>query len=217
LALQWFLIFDTETTGLPLRNDAPLEDLENWPRLVQLAWQVHDLNGKLVHSKDFTIKPEGFTIPYSAEKVHGISTKKALEEGFPLTEVLETFATDLENSRLLIAHNIDFDINIVAAEYLRTGIANLFLEKDKLCTKIESTEFCALPGGRGGKFKWPNLAQLYQKLFNESFKNAHNASADVEATARAFLELARLGVIRENKLNISLLKNIVNFSRIIRT
>ena len=203
MILQWFLIFDTETTGLPIRNDAPLEDLENWPRLVQLAWQVHDINGKLVHSKDFIIKPEGFTIPYSAEKVHGISTEKGEKEGIHLAEVLEIFASDLENSRLLIAHNIDFDINIVAAEYLRTGITNQFLEKDKLCTKIESTEFCALPGGRGGNFKWPNLAQLYQKLFNEGFDNAHNASADVEATARAFFELVRLGVVRENKIKIT--------------
>jgi len=201
--LQWFLIFDTETTGLPVRNNAPLEDLDNWPRLVQLAWQLHDAEGGLVRAEDFIIKPEGFTIPYSAEKIHGISTEKALKEGMPLTEVLEKFASDIENSRLLIAHNIDFDINIVAAEYLRTGIQNTFLKKEKLCTKVESTDFCALPGGKGGKFKWPNLAQLHQKLFEEDFDNAHNASADVEATARCFLELARIGVIREDRLKLT--------------
>ncbi|PJB57251.1 MAG: 3'-5' exonuclease, partial [Bacteroidetes bacterium CG_4_9_14_3_um_filter_41_19] len=35
-----FLIFDTETTGLPQRYDAPLTDFDNWPRMIQLAWQL---------------------------------------------------------------------------------------------------------------------------------------------------------------------------------
>ncbi len=201
--MEWFLIFDTETTGLPLRNDAPPEDLENWPRLVQLAWQLHDSEGKLGAAKSYLILPEGFTIPYSAEKIHGISTERALNEGRPLPEVLQEFALDVEQSRLLIGHNIDFDVNIVAAEFIRTGILNQFLEKPKLCTKIESTDFCALPGGKGGRFKWPNLSELHRKLFDEDFSDAHNASGDVIATARCFLELARLGVIRENKLHFT--------------
>ena len=66
-----------------------LEDLENWPRLVQLAWQLHDAEGKLAAAKNHIIRPEGFTIPYSAEKVHGISTEKALAEGCLLGDVLD--------------------------------------------------------------------------------------------------------------------------------
>ena len=37
-----FLIFDTETTGLPRNWNAPLSDAENWPRCIQIAWQLHD-------------------------------------------------------------------------------------------------------------------------------------------------------------------------------
>ena len=37
-----FLIFDTETTGLPKRWNAPLTDSDNWPRCIQIAWQLHD-------------------------------------------------------------------------------------------------------------------------------------------------------------------------------
>ena len=40
-----FLVYDTETTGLPGNYKAPLTDSENWPRLVQLAWQLHDADG----------------------------------------------------------------------------------------------------------------------------------------------------------------------------
>ena len=42
-----FLVFDTETTGLPKQYNAPLTDFDNWPRLVQLAWQLHDDKGQL--------------------------------------------------------------------------------------------------------------------------------------------------------------------------
>jgi DNA polymerase-3 subunit alpha len=198
-----FLIFDTETTGLPKRDNAPLEELDNWPRLVQLAWQMHDLSGKFLNARNYIIKPEGFTIPYAAEKLHGISTEKALADGHDLKTVLSEFAGDISHSTLLIAHNIEFDINIVASEFLRNGIENDFLQKKKLCTKIESTDFCAIPGGRGGKFKWPNLAELHFKLFQEGFSNAHNATADVEATTRCFLELLRLGIIKPGALPLS--------------
>lgn len=198
-----FLIFDTETTGLPKRENAPLEELDNWPRLVQLAWQMHDISGSFIGAKNYIIKPEGFTIPYAAEKVHGISTDKALSEGHDIKKVLAEFASDVTRSRLIVGHNIDFDINVVASEFLRNNIENDFLQKNKLCTKVESTDFCAIPGGRGGKFKWPNLAELHKKLFQEGFSDAHNASADVEATARCFLELLRLGVLKPESLQLS--------------
>ena len=86
-----YLIFDTETTGLPRNDKAPVSDTENWPRVVQLAWQLHDGLGKLVEHKDYLIKPEGFSIPYKSEQVHGISTELANEKGVPLLSVLEEF------------------------------------------------------------------------------------------------------------------------------
>ena len=45
-----FLIFDTETTGLPKKWNAPISDSANWPRCIQLAWQLHDNNGKLINN-----------------------------------------------------------------------------------------------------------------------------------------------------------------------
>src|ERR1700755_549980 len=103
-----YLIFDTETTGLPHNKTAPITDLDNWPRLVQLAWQLHDGKGKLQSQKNFLIRPEGFDIPYKAEQIHGISTKRATEEGRPLAEVLSEFQADMNKASLLVGHNIEF-------------------------------------------------------------------------------------------------------------
>ena len=83
-----YLIFDTETTGLPQNWKAPLTDFSNWPRCVQLAWQVHDVEGKLMEVKNYIIKPESYDIPVNAEKIPGISTERAIKQGMPLAQGL---------------------------------------------------------------------------------------------------------------------------------
>ncbi len=79
-----FLIFDTETTGLPTNWNAPLDDFENWPRLIQLAWQIHDEKGELVDIKSYLVKPEGFIIPRGSEKYMEYQLKEQQKRGNPL-------------------------------------------------------------------------------------------------------------------------------------
>ncbi|HPI81103.1 MAG TPA: 3'-5' exonuclease, partial [Cyclobacteriaceae bacterium] len=151
-----YLIFDTETTGIPHNKTAPLTDLDNWPRLVQLAWQLHDHQGKLLSQHSYIIQPDGFDIPFKAEQIHGISTQRAQEEGEKLSEVMAAFIKDLDNTKLLIGHNIEFDINIIGAEYIRLSLKpDFFLGLERLDTGIASTEYCQLKGGIGGKLKMP--------------------------------------------------------------
>ena len=83
-----FLIFDTETTGLPKKWSAPLTDFDNWPRAIQVAWQVHDKNGICISNQSFIIHPKGFSIPYDSEKIHGISTQLAKKIGVEIDFVL---------------------------------------------------------------------------------------------------------------------------------
>jgi DNA polymerase-3 subunit alpha len=86
-----YLIFDTETTGLPKKWNAPITDIDNWPRCIQIAWQLHDEMGKISEHQDFLIQPDGFNIPYDAEQIHGISTLLAVEKGISLTDSLKLF------------------------------------------------------------------------------------------------------------------------------
>ncbi|MGB1434017.1 MAG: DNA polymerase III subunit alpha [Flavobacteriaceae bacterium] len=192
-----YLIFDTETTGLPRNWNAPLSDSDNWPRCVQIAWQLHALDGRMISHDDFIITPDGFDIPYESEKVHGISTALARRDGVDIKTVVESFLAIVDRADFLVGHNLKFDLNIMGAELLRLGKENILVEKTNLDTCTEDTALlCELPGGRGGKFKLPTLSELYVFLFQDSFEEAHNATADVEATARVFVEL-----IRQNKFN----------------
>jgi DNA polymerase-3 subunit alpha len=192
-----YLIFDTETTGLPKNKKAPLTDFDNWPRVVQIAWQLHDRAGKLSSNENLIVKPDGFTIPFNAEKVHGISTQRALDEGLPLDEVLDRFTEDLNKANLIVGHNIiDFDVKVVGSEYLRIGKENVIATKEALDTQLASTEYCAIPGGRGGQFKWPTLLELHTKLFGTDFGDAHDAAYDVAANAKCFFGLLREKVVK---------------------
>ncbi|MCH2234855.1 MAG: DNA polymerase III subunit alpha [Crocinitomicaceae bacterium] len=187
-----FLIFDTETTGLPKNWNAPISDTDNWPRCIQIAWQLHDKLGNLIEHKDYLIKPEGFNIPFDAERIHGISTELATEQGVSLAEALAEFKTALDRSEFIVGQNVGFDVNIVGCEFFRLETENQLTELPVLDTCTErSAELCKIPGGRGGKFKLPTLSELHEFLFHEPFAEAHNATADVEATTRCFFELVR--------------------------
>ena len=197
-----YLIYDTETTGLPKNFNAPLTDFDNWPRLVQIAWQLHDDNGHLIEAENIIVKPDGFTIPFNSIKIHGITNERANEEGKPLAEVLERFNQVLDKTHYVIGHNIEFDVNIVGCEYLRTEIDSTLTQLATIDTKNESTEYCAIPGGKGGKFKYPTLSELHEKLFGHKFEEAHNAAADVEATTRCFFKLCDLKVIEREDISL---------------
>ena len=198
-----YLIFDTETTGLPKRWNAPITDTDNWPRCIQIAWQLHDGMGNCIESQDYLVQPEGFNIPYDAEKIHGISTELAQEQGIPLAEVLEKFNEALGKTKFVVGQNVKFDLNIMGAEFVRGAVENPLQELPLLDTCTEHTaSLCQLPGGRYGKFKLPTLTELHEFLFNQPFADAHNATADVEATTRCFLELIRLGEYTKEQLDV---------------
>ncbi len=188
-----YLFFDTETTGLPRNYKAPVNDLNNWPRMIQIAWLLYDDRQRKIAGHEYIIRPEGFTIPPEASKVHGITMEKALEEGVELKRVLEEFNQYINESKAIIAHNISFDEKIVGAEFIRKGISTQLFQKPRICTMHGSTDFCQLPGKYG--YKWPRLSELHIKLFGEDFEGAHDALADIEATARCYWELKRIGVM----------------------
>ena len=198
-----YLIFDTETTGLPKNWNAPITDTDNWPRCIQIAWQLHDAMGNLVEHQDYLVQPDGFTIPFDAEQIHGISTELAQQQGVPLAEVLEKFNIAMSKTKFIVGQNVQFDLNIMGAEFHRLNIENPLQELPVLDTCTEHTaQLCQIPGGRGGKFKLPTLTELHEYLFGEPFGEAHNATADVEATTRCFLELVRKQQYTNEQLDV---------------
>jgi len=185
-----FLFFDTETNGLPYDYNAPVTELDNWPRMIQLAWIQHDANQQELSRGDYLIFPDNF---YIHESIHRITHEQATEAGKPVKDVLTIFAEVLKKTTVLVAHNISFDEKILGAEFLRAGMSNPLYQLNQICTMKSSVDFCAIKSGN--RFKFPKLEELHQKLFNEGFSGAHNAMNDVEALTRCFWGLKTQGVV----------------------
>jgi DNA polymerase-3 subunit epsilon len=184
---KMLIFFDTETTGLPKNWKAPISMIDNWPRLVQIAWKVYSIDGELFKSKSYIIKPENFVIPTEASNIHGITTVLANNKGEDIKKVLKKFMKHLSQSNTIIAHNLNFDENVIASELYRLNILNPFSHKEKICTMEKSTNICKIHGDYG--YKWPKLQELYFYLFGKEFEEAHNAEIDINATADCFWEL----------------------------
>jgi DNA polymerase III subunit epsilon len=189
-----YMFFDTETTGMPRNYKAPLSDLNNWPRLVQIAWLLVEDSAKEIENAEYIIKPDGFTIPKDAAKIHGITTEMARQDGIELETVLNAIEPIVKGAKLLVAHNMQYDEKILGAEFLRAGYTNPLETKKRKCTMQAATNYCRLPGPYG--FKWPTLQELHLKLFRKSFEGAHTALADVRACAACYFELKRLKIVR---------------------
>ncbi len=188
-----YLFFDTETTGIPRNYRAAVSDLQNWPRLVQIAWLLVDDEAHEVASAEHIARPSGFAIPADAASIHGITTEIATVTGVDIGTILDAVTSDIGRADLLVAHNMSFDEKILGAELLRAGRPNLVEDRKRQCTMQGATDYCRLPGRYG--YKWPTLQELHTKLFNAPFEGAHRALVDVRACARCYFELRRLKVM----------------------
>ena len=192
---QKYLFFNTETTGIPNDYKAPCTNTDNWPRLIQLGWLLTDAAGRILSEGNHIVRPDGFEIPKAASDVHGITTEFALENGKPLLDVIFAFGADLNQADCMVGHNLDYDLHIVGAEYVRLGYdSRIMFARPTLCTMQATIQFCNIPGRFGPK--WPKLMELYTKLFGQEFDGAHDAMADIVATKDCFFELIRRGVVR---------------------
>jgi DNA polymerase-3 subunit alpha len=188
-----FIVFDTETTGLPEDFSAPITNFDNWPRIVQLAWKVFDINGNPISTHNRIVKPDGFIIPDESIAIHRITNERANEEGLPLSQVLEEFVSCIKESNFLVAHNIDFDNKVTGSEFLRMGMNNYMNDIIHVCTMNSTVEFCRIQGKMG--LKPPTLTELHKKIFDVEFDDAHDALVDVEALAKCFFELRKMNIL----------------------
>jgi DNA polymerase III epsilon subunit-like protein len=184
-----YLVFDTETTGLPASFSAPLTDSDNWPRLVELAWGVYGEDGQQLSNGQLLVRPENFAIPSEAVSIHGITTEQATAHGVELREALEKLDVAASECQYVAAHNLEYDLAIVGAELHRLGRPVFGADKQLVCTMRMGSNL-----EEGKRSKPPKLQELHAKLFGEEMTGAHRAEADVAACARCLFALLQRGM-----------------------
>lgn len=195
------LVFDTETTGLPVYPDGrKIKYLDNsvlpfWPRIIQLSYVVYDVKkqkGELI--KDDIIKlSEDVSISKESQELHGITKLISLEKGICIESAILEFMNHFETSDKIVGHNIRFDLDMVKSELIRLyhdtdkeedeSGKNIYYNHLKTinnsmnkyhCTQCANTDYCNIQAERqdGTKYvKWPKLSELYEKAFNKALDN----------------------------------------------
>lgn len=198
--LPKILFFDTETSGF-LKKELAIDDLDQaW--CIQIG-AILATEKEHLESMNLLIKPAGRSMNPFAEEVHGISLEYADEHGFPELEVTEKFGCLMRKADKIVCHNYNFDWKYVNQMLERNldllsdeARSSFYLDLPFQCTMTDKAivKFCGLKN-KAGKPKWPKLIELYEILFNEPFADAHDAYADISATARCYFELIKLGII----------------------
>ncbi len=177
-------VLDCETVGLPRNWKAPYTDIANWPEPTSLAL-LDDRDGlplttvwHLTHEAELT--PEARAVQHYDETV----TRHAMRDVVPLLP--------LTVHGVVVAHNANFDRNIVGAAFMRSGFgvrwSGLALQWHDTMTSL--TNVVKRPNPRGG-WKWPSLSECAIFYGLADRVGQHEAGTDVALTYAVFQEQLR--------------------------
>ena len=204
------ITFDTETTGLPKIKMITEKTLHLWPHIVQFSYVIYNNETNTVLKMvDHIVKvPDSVVITEENSNIHGITDSMSKTSGVDIKDVLTEFMEDYNNADIIVAHNMEFDFNIIKVELMRqiyddkqttlqkeqvTQKLNTLKTSKKLCcTMQESVELCNIKAlTRDGKeyVKFPSLSELHKHLFNVVPKKLHNSLNDVLICLRCFYKM----------------------------
>jgi len=203
------LVFDTETTGLPQSKSHEIEALHLWPYIVQFSYILYDTEThQMIKSFDHIIKlTDGKTIPIESTNIHRITDEMSYKYGVSIESVIEEFMGDMQKANLAVAHNAQFDINMLKVEIKRMYLNEINMFKKRMyghfneyiefstkiyCTMNKTIDICKIKQiSKNGKEynKYPRLSELHQHLFKQSLTNLHNSFNDVAVCLRCYYKL----------------------------
>lgn len=169
------LAFDTETSEL--LTDKTTDTC----KIIQLSWMMYDTITHEQEENDFILNIHE---EVTNSHIHRITTEMS-QKGYDFSEIYNMFFDDLRECDFLLAHNIQYDLNMLEVELFRLEeydlIDELFAKRYKDTMKI---------GTKWNKGKYPTLIGLHEKLFIQPFEGAHDSLEDVRATLACYLEMS---------------------------
>lgn len=192
--MNGYLVFDTETTGLP--DWSKPSEAEGQPRLASWCMIFVRDDFSIEYSFSALVKPNGWTMPAEAQAINRLSTEKLAAYGQSVEWPLSLMQLALAQQRTFVAHGLSFDCKILRGEFRRaglTGVAEWIRPgASGICTMERATPVCAIPHPtRHGRQKWPKLAEACQIILGETLGDeAHDARFDAHACLRLLMALS---------------------------
>jgi len=196
------LFIDCETSGLPIKKTGlhpfyPFSELDKYDssRLIAVSWCICDFKGDQKVLRTVYVKPDGFTITNS--DIHGITQEKVNTDGVTVKQLFDQLEQDLtDNVKVMVAHNLEFDYNIIMSELHRLGNKKTLMDRlaklEKACTAEQTRDLLKLPTkSTYGGYKIPSLKELYLHCFKKEMMNHHNPEQDVIHLKEIFFHLLK--------------------------
>jgi len=184
-------VIDTETTGIIPKD---FTSLTQCPYMLQLGSITYDTDtNDIIRNINKIIQvSDDVVIPPEVSAINRIDKERTMKEGCNIKDVLMEFNEQLTVSDMIVAHNLEFDINILNYEYLRHDIPFEYLKMDKdksYCTMRHGTPLCRIKkeNSKGKYYKWPKLEELHTHLFGRSLQNLHDAYNDLVVCLRCYM------------------------------
>ena len=129
-----------------------------------------------------SLTSSNFFCPKEFRKLPNKFTQEQLElEGIALASALSNLADDIASCDTIVAHNLQFDFNVIAAECYRilangnNDIARKLVDKMTSMKKVCTMELGMQKLGRTRRIK---LSHLYEELTDEEWDQQHRAEDD---------------------------------------
>jgi len=163
------IVFDTETTGLDSREDRVIEI-----GCVELVNRFP--TGRTLHR---FINAQGRSVHPEALAVHGISDADLADKPV-FAEIADAFIDFIDGAKL-VAHNANFDIGFINAEFTRLG--QLLIEPDRV---VDTLALARRKHPMG-----PNSLDALCRRYgiDNSRRTKHGALLDAELLAEVYIEL----------------------------
>ena len=201
------LVFDTETTGLPIGRNPSVADVDKWPHIIQISFILYESETvDMIVCKDYIIKlDDSVDISEESVRIHGITRSRSRRKGINIRDALHEFNEALKQADCVVGHNISFDKRMVMAESNRLHIPQYFTSngygKKEYCTMKNSTTLCQIEAvSRTGNtyYKYPKLDELHQHLFISYPNGTHDSMGDVLICLRCYGYMAHKHDIVKN-------------------
>lgn len=186
---EMLLFVDTETSGVPIDPTVSFKNIDNWPTITQLAWQVYDKEGQMWDARNYVV-------------AKGINSEQITEPDYvpkvilPIHVILSRLSNIIRYCDVIIGHNIQYDVHVILSELYRYGMdTDKLSSMQQFCTMKNGVNACGFNTKLGERY--PKLQELYSKLFHQPFDNEHDAYCDIKATAECFWTLFSDGYLRK--------------------
>jgi DNA polymerase-3 subunit epsilon len=207
--MRKFLIFDTETSGLP-DFSAPADD-PNQPRVAEFAgYRVtadnpdDDNVAQILDAQPFTylVAPDGWEMQPGAIAVNGLTTDYLMLHGQPIRGLLDWYVAQILEGCIMCAFHAQHDLKMMRGELRRAGMEDLFEQTPNICLMRSAwRKEIGMVKADGSRKGFPKLSDALAHFALPAEAVPHRAQGGAFAALGVFMGLHKIGMLLDPEVH----------------